>query len=290
MPPVHLSYDASECEELLEEHCPPGCILGYDTEWRPVGMGGDGATALVQLATPSAVLLIPLAHLPARPRALQALLRDPGTCLTGVGVLEDVHKSGSSEQAGACAVDVSAAAHRVHELVPAELVTKKLGLAYLVELMGGPQLRKPQNVTLSNWAQYPLSDVQRQYAAMDAFAGGWLAGRLYLAAKSRPVLPDVNVSSFTAWLKQEAYVHRNAVDAAAARDAAACKALLEAVRRVGAKGFGSTQELVASTICFHTVNMRQERETGNYLKNRVNKLIKKGLIKRSGADGERLTL
>ncbi len=58
-------------------------VLGADVEWRPTGKfyGGDGRPALLQLSTPTAVVIVPLLHLPSRPAALDELLTPPGANL-----------------------------------------------------------------------------------------------------------------------------------------------------------------------------------------------------------------
>ena len=84
-----------EADALLREHIVGATVLGFDTEWRPVGRGygGDGRCGLIQLATPRAVLLLPIIHLPrGGPPALQQILQDKGTFLVGVGVAQVGHQ------------------------------------------------------------------------------------------------------------------------------------------------------------------------------------------------------
>jgi|APGre2960657444_1045066.scaffolds.fasta_scaffold00424_5 hypothetical protein len=210
LPPVHLSSDLRELEHLLATHAPGGCPVGYDIEWRPAGWPPGApvrppeGTALVQVSSPSAVVLVPLSRLRSAPAALVALLGHSETVLLGCGVAEDAATTrltahGPAVATGARTVDLSAAAHRAG-FVPPERGGQPVGLAYLVHLFGGPTLQKRKQVTLSNWAAPTLTAEQVHYAATDAYAGGWVAGRMHAALTRR----EPGTAPFLTWLRQEA--------------------------------------------------------------------------------------
>lgn len=267
-PEIHISYDDSAAEELVYKFISDASVVGYDTEWRPVGFGGDGRTALIQLATPTACVLLPVIHLASHPASLKRLLSSPATFLCGVNVAEDVAGSGRAQQrSGATPVDVGLAAARAGLLPPS--VKGRIGLAALVSLLGGPALSKKSSVTLSDWSKRELSDAQRTYAALDAYAGGWCAARVHAAvrSKSRGALP------LPAWLAGEGAAQRADADAAAARSAAACAAVLAAA---GAHPKGLTSAKLAR------VAAASLGENETYVRNRVTKLLTRGKLAGNG--------
>jgi hypothetical protein len=273
LPAVHLTYKAAEAEALLARHVGEGLdgasvVLGMDTESRPQGFGGDGRVALLQLATPRAVVLLPLLRLQPAPPALARLLALPRTLLCGVGVAADA-------DAFACAaatVDVGVAAAR-HAFVEVTPQRPTPGLATVVEALGGPLLQKPRRITLSNWEDAPLSAAQVSYAALDAYAGGWAAAQMHAllgaqaAAAGAPPLPPL-----AAWLAAEAALQVGERAAARAR-AAAVQAALVAALAPHARGM-STRALTAAVMA------RLPAERTSYVSNAIVKQLKRGTLLR----------
>ena len=212
LPQVYIANSIQEAEALVSRHVPPGSCVGYDVEWKPEGWPpgrgrhpDDGLPALVQLATPSAVVLLPLLQLrprwPSLPRAYVALMADPRTVLLGVNLLSDVELVHGAGCPGvrASIVDLDSVALRSNA-VGALQPRQQLGLSSLVSLLGGPPLKKPKHVQLANWAQPRLTPEMESYAALDAYAGGWIAGRLYQACAQ---LSPVALPPFHAWLLEQ---------------------------------------------------------------------------------------
>lgn len=136
---------------------------------------GDGSPALLQLATPSVVVLAPLAHLatPYPPTLMRLIFESSSNrpvFLCGVGCLEDSKKltkkllgggSNSGNQSPqAKSFDASIAALRTGLFSSDEVPNKQLGLAALVKLLGGPQLSKPKKVQMSDWSSRNLTENQ----------------------------------------------------------------------------------------------------------------------------------
>eukprot|EP00798_Chlamydomonas_sp_ICE-L_P014859 gene14858-20919_t len=201
LPPVFLSYDANQIDLWLKKYILPAQIIGLDTEWRPVGMmGGSGAVALVQLSTPYAVVLVPVIHLPHLP-TLDLIYSSKKMIKCGVAILGDEKQlkgdsemeyqvikrgvallgdekqlKGDSEMQVSSLLDISKSAK------DAEIFGDKkapMGLGGLVLELGGPDMLKPKNVTCSNWEARNLSDKQIEYAALDAYASGWVLSRTW---------------------------------------------------------------------------------------------------------------
>ena len=211
LPPVHISYELSELEALLEKHMQPGSVFGFDVEFRSGGR--SEVPALIQLATPQCVILIPVAHLPALPKALLTLLSDANTILLGVNVADDVRRTmllAGGRTFAARLVDVSFAAQRSGN---APALTSKgekrpphgLKLAYLVQLFGGPTLTKV-NHEGSSWDALRLTEKEITYAATDAYAGLWIASRLHSAMQSHAarLVTELPLPGFKDWLMLEA--------------------------------------------------------------------------------------
>jgi len=136
--------------------------------------------ALIQLASPEAVIILQLQHMTPRwPDLLSAyerLVGDPATVLLGCSIAPDV-KLVHGCLTRATLVDLG----KVSERLGAPALpdgTRPRGLSALLQAHGGPALTKTKRVKLANWAKKDLSLAEIEYAALDAFAGGWIAGRM----------------------------------------------------------------------------------------------------------------
>lgn len=252
---MHLAQTPAQAEELLLQHAPPGCVYGLDTESRPTfKQGQTSRTALVQLATPSAVLLLPVCRLGPL-LGLARLLDDERTVLVGVNVHNDAVPLAASLRA--TTVDVSDVARSMssHDIGG--------GLAALTSMLGGPSLEKSKRITMSNWEAPVLSEQQIQYAAHDAFASHWVACRLHSESGS-PL-------SMHALLHTHAVVQTEVRILAAARADAAVKVLLQCCPDEPESLLVRARELLP-------------RETRSYMGRALDKLVRKRLI-RQAADG-----
>jgi len=223
LPPVYVARSDAEAESLVSSHFPPGSACGLDIEWKPRGWppgapphSDDGKPALLQLASPTAVVLLPLLQLrrrwPALPAAYIALASDARSCFLGVGIHADLTLLHGEGAVGATVVDLDAVALRSGLFEEAD-IRQAMGLARLVASLGGPPLKKPKKVQLSNWAARALSAEQVRYAALDAWAGGWIAGELYRRGGE-------DLPAFQDWLQREAGLPGRREMAAASRAAA----------------------------------------------------------------------
>jgi hypothetical protein len=249
LPPVYVARTAAEAEELLLLHAPPGHVYGLDTESRPTFKAGQvSRTALVQLATPAAVLLLPVCRLGPL-HNLAVLLSDAQTVLVGVNVYND---AAPLAELRAATVDLS-------DVALEGTGGRPLGLATLTSQLGGPLLEKPKRVTMSNW-EAPLSELQVQYAAHDAYAGYWVASRLHDESAS-PL-------SLHAWLHAKAAVQAQEQTKAALRTAAAVEVLLKCCPDEPELLLARARQLLP-------------RESRSYLSRALDKLVRKKLIRRA---------
>ena len=273
LPQVHVAATAAQAEALLARHVcalqeePPTLVLGFDTESRPMGLGGTGRLALLQLATPTAVVLLPLLRFGGvTPPSLARLLSSPAL-LCGVSSHDDADAIAAASRPApmrAVAVDVATAAAR--HRVAGDMGGERVGLAALVAALGGPALAKPRQVTLSNWEKWPLSAAQVSYAALDAFASGWAAAALHARLADRPG----GMPPLTDWLRDEAVTQAAERAAAAARRKLVRDTLLSAAAQ---KPTGQRrQELVAAA------QAALPAESESYINFAVSKLIKQGRL------------
>lgn len=154
-------------------------VLGFDCEWPPTWRKGERPrVGTLQLATETHALVVQLSALrragresPAR-GCLERILGSPagvgGATLVGMGVASDVKVARE-----ALGVDASAARPYVVDLKTfgsVRGVDVPGGLAGLTEHLCGTPSWKSQRVVMSDWCAAPLSEEQRRYAALDAWA------------------------------------------------------------------------------------------------------------------------
>jgi hypothetical protein len=203
LPPIHLEYDAAKCDTLIARHILGATAIGLDIEWRPTGsfFNGSGKPALLQLATPYNVVLVPLAHLTKPLPSLKKLLRDNRCFAVGVSVLEDVMKlPGEGGELGMemrC-VDIALAGSK------AGVLRGRIGLAGLVAELGGPIMEKPKKVQMSDWEARNLTPAQVEYASLDAYASGWGAAGVFNSIRSKTT--SSSDLCFVSWMADVAKV------------------------------------------------------------------------------------
>lgn len=145
-------------------------------EWRPTFRAGAARNpvALVQLSSPSACVLCPVAHLSRLPARLRALLEDAAVWKCGCGITDDATLMLQDWGVRLASLfDMARVAGRLGDYASPGL--KGLCAAF------GQALQKSKSVQLSNWAARPLRPAQCSYAAQDAFASVWLVQQLHRA-------------------------------------------------------------------------------------------------------------
>ena len=157
-------------------------VVGFDSEWTPrlrrlygrkkvmrkLGKSPrpDDRTALIQIATPTAALLLRTKQIQAIPNRVRELVASPDIAKAGVEVRSDLIKFNRDFGVPYSGyVDLSLTAERL-------LNVHQLGLYPLASRVFGVELKKKSRaVQLSNWDHRDLSLNQVQYAALDAFLG-----------------------------------------------------------------------------------------------------------------------
>lgn len=177
-PAVAYTRNYEEAEELLE--CLPlGHALGFDMEWNfEPDTRRSYKTALVQICSPSLILIIQLSALKRLPPRLRALLEDRDTIKTGVAIRADCSKLQRDYGVQANGVlELSTFARRVQ--VDYWKPQKRVGLISLQELCRiylERHLIKDATRT-SNWER-ELNAKQVEYAASDTYVGLEILGKL----------------------------------------------------------------------------------------------------------------
>ncbi|GIL90884.1 hypothetical protein Vretimale_17150 [Volvox reticuliferus] len=158
-------------------------VVGIDTEWPPTFKAGTSARlALLQLASPSRVLLLHIAQM--RPKVtapggpIHSLLSDASLTWVGSGWSHS-DRFVMTEALGMAlpqtVVDVQVAARAAG--------WPRVGLLGLVnDLMGASEFQKPRKLSMCNWAAATMSGRQIRYAVLDALLPPILLRRLRLFA------------------------------------------------------------------------------------------------------------
>lgn len=191
---------AEEALALLEgEKC-----LGLDLEWVPYAGKYTGVrknVSLVQLASPSRVVLLHLARYPVNKDGkqfvtptLQRILEDPTVSKIGVWIKGDCQRL--EKYLGIKVRGMFELSHLFNQVThlangAPELVNKKLvSLARQVLEVTGLPLSKDTRVRASDWS-LPLNYAQRGYSANDAYAGVQLYAMLNHKRQELDPVPDL---------------------------------------------------------------------------------------------------
>ncbi|CBQ70260.1 conserved hypothetical protein [Sporisorium reilianum SRZ2] len=164
-----LAYTANydEAQDLLS--CLGPGPMGLDLEWN-FSARGSHRTALLQICSPSLILIIHLSAMSHRiPPLLKTILQDPAVIKTGVAIRNDALKLQR---------DYAIDTRNVVELSTLAKLAQPRRWAhtrYLISLRDltrvylGRRLRK-DGVRVSDWERFPLDAHQIEYAASDTFA------------------------------------------------------------------------------------------------------------------------
>ena len=183
---IHVTYtnDPIEAEAWLRNNVIDlyTTALGLDIEWKPQFIkkklgGKENKTAVLQLSTVTATLVLHIIHLRTLPRYLAEVLADQNVLKVGCGIRPDVIKL-LKDTGLQCkgVVDLVALASKSGYTKQHGQGLKKLALNVL-----GIELNKPKRIQLSNWEVIPLKHNQIEYAALDA----WVGIKLFLHMKGK---------------------------------------------------------------------------------------------------------
>ncbi|XP_043826634.1 Werner syndrome ATP-dependent helicase isoform X2 [Dromiciops gliroides] len=185
---IIYSYEASDCSFLAEDirtSLSDGAVVGFDIEWPPpFWKGRTGRVALVQLCvSESKCYLFHVASMSVFPQGLKMLLENEAVKKAGVGIADkwkllrdfDIHLKGFVELA-------SVANEKLR-------CKESWSLDGLVKHLFRKRLLKEQSVRCSRWEDFPLTEDQRQYAAIDAFASLIVYQKLETLSGTEQMLP-----------------------------------------------------------------------------------------------------
>lgn len=169
--PPMLAYTANydEADDLLS--CLGSGPLGFDLEWNYSHFAKPGRTALLQICSPSLILIIHLSAMSYRiPPRLHAILKDAAIIKTGVAIRNDalklerdfaIHSRNMLELSSLAKLAEPAKWARTNTLIS----LRNLARVYLHRRLSKHSVRS------SDWEQFPLHREQVEYAASDAFVG-----------------------------------------------------------------------------------------------------------------------
>jgi len=187
-PDLHVSICSSSSDanawiqrEVLDKGLD---VVGFDTEWnspfrfsRSYGsISGtlqgkkpkrvEARTGLVQIATPTAALLLRMKQIDEIPSELRMILGSSAIIKTGVGVRDDLlklQKDYDIAYKGYC--DLSHVAYRFF----GDTSSQTPGLYPLANQLFGVNLKKVKKIAASNWERHTLTIKQVRYAVLDAY-------------------------------------------------------------------------------------------------------------------------
>ncbi|XP_042194534.1 Werner syndrome ATP-dependent helicase homolog [Callorhinchus milii] len=168
---IVCSYEANDCSFLSEDMrlcLPEGSAVGFDIEWPPSYMKGKaGKVALVQLCpSEKKCYLFHVSSMSGFPSGLKRLLQDEAIKKVGVGIECDQWKLMSD-----CDVKLKGFVELTDMANKKLQCAEKWSLNGLVKHLFKKRMCKDDAVRCSGWDQFPLSDEQQHYAAIDAYAG-----------------------------------------------------------------------------------------------------------------------
>ena len=136
--------------------------VGFDTETRPNFSKTQHHTmALIQLATSERCYLFRLNRLGGIPQQLEDFLRNEKTIKVGLSLLDDFHNLRKLVDLTPCSfIDLQ-------KIVPSFGI-REAGLQKIYAILFAKKISK--RMRLSNWEADELSEAQKQYAALDAWA------------------------------------------------------------------------------------------------------------------------
>ncbi|XP_068961031.1 bifunctional 3'-5' exonuclease/ATP-dependent helicase WRN [Petaurus breviceps papuanus] len=166
---IIYSYESSDCSFLAEDirmSSSDGAVIGFDIEWPPpFWKGRSDRVALVQLCvSESKCYLFHVASMSVFPQGLKMLLENEAVKKAGMGMADqwkllrdfDVHLKGFVELASVA-----------NEKLRCE---ETWSLDGLVKHLFRKRLLKEQSVRCGRWEDFPLTEDQKKYAAIDAYA------------------------------------------------------------------------------------------------------------------------
>ncbi len=173
---IHTIYAASQINSaVMALRSSP--IVGFDTETRPSFKRGERhKVALLQLSTESDAFLIRLNHT-GIPTPLKEFLEDKSVVKVGLSTSDDFH-----QLARVC--DAHPAGFIELQEMVKQFDISDMSLQKIYAILFQQKISKGQQ--LSNWEAPQLSDAQKRYAAIDA----WACLRIYSYLKEGRFVPQ----------------------------------------------------------------------------------------------------
>jgi ribonuclease D len=136
--------------------------VGFDTETRPnFTKKQNHKVALIQLATPERCYLFRVNKLKGVPKPLEDFLKDENTIKVGLSLLDDFHNIRKIMKFESCSfIDLQ-------KIVPSFGIQDS-SLQKIYAILFGKKISK--RMQLTNWEANVLTEGQKQYAALDAWA------------------------------------------------------------------------------------------------------------------------
>ncbi|CCG84190.1 protein of unknown function [Taphrina deformans PYCC 5710] len=166
-----------------------GPILSLDMEW--IAWTKKKNISLIQLSDANTVLLIQICRFATFPRRLREIIEDPTWIKCGVAImgadasrLRDVYNVWAQ---GICELSFFARLVDRETHGPKNNLVKLSTLAYHYL---GSELAKG-DVRCSDWSRFPLTQEQRHYAAVDAYAGYLIFAELERRRQTNPEMRNI---------------------------------------------------------------------------------------------------
>ncbi|XP_005091191.1 Werner syndrome ATP-dependent helicase homolog [Aplysia californica] len=175
---VVYSYQESDCA-LICRHILSSLndeektIIGFDMEW-PVSYqkGAKDKTSLIQMCIHKTCYLFHISAMYSIPKTLLTLIHDHRVLLVGLNIEADLWKLARDFSINVKPIFDRKAVIDVGKLANEKLKSsERWSLEGLCKNVLRKRLDKDSHVRCGNWAEFPLTQEQKMYAATDAFAG-----------------------------------------------------------------------------------------------------------------------
>ena len=187
---VIYSHDSKDCSILCSEimrEKPE--VVGFDMEWLPARkVMPQNKTAVIQICTKPNwdCYIFHISKMRLLPSTLQQIIEDVNIIKTGIGIDQDMWKLHADYDTNRAStlfslVDLNKFAQSLN-IYPDQ--GSKWSLSALALHLFKKTLVKDK-VQMSNWEQFPLTEEQINYAALDAYVGLLIYDELQLKKKTR---------------------------------------------------------------------------------------------------------
>ena len=173
---IVVTVKASNADEwvhqILSIYAGTSTVVGIDTEW---SLHPSKKAAILQLCIGERCLIVQLSYMDNIPQSLKSFLMDSNFTFVGIGVSRDIAKLLEYELNCSKSTDIGQVAKKLWPGRFQGPSLKELALEIV-----GLNMRKPKDISMSNWEARLLNEAQIEYACIDAYASYRIGHKLLM--------------------------------------------------------------------------------------------------------------